>query len=90
MKHSEFTAAFRIADNDDTDLSGEDITVLDGYGKLGFKPVAVTLNQMAKLIRHQCRYMGRRPGGPKWDMEELNIMRDLLRKRVTILDAVPA
>ena len=57
MTTPEFKRAFAIATSE-ADLSNEDIGVFDGFGLRAFKPVVVSLRQLAKLIRWQALSMG--------------------------------
>lgn len=84
MTAAEFKNAFAIADNTSLDLSGEDISIFDGYGLPEFKPVVATLRQVARLMRWQAMYIATKPGESRWDAEELTSIRDLFRKRVTV------
>lgn len=84
MNAAEYKAAFAIADDTSIDLSGEDISIFDGYGLPDFKPVVATLRQVARLMRWQALYMMTKPGASRWDAEELTSIRNLFRKRVTV------
>ena len=53
MKLSQFSQAAKIAADLSIDLSDEDDSILFGCGLPGFKPVYVTLRQVAKFIRWQ-------------------------------------
>ena len=55
MTKDQLQRAVAIAESD-TDLSNErkQIDIFDGYGLEGFKPVHVTIKQVADLVRWQC------------------------------------
>ena len=74
MTKNEFSAAFKIAKSN-ADLSKIDDSILYGYGLPGFKPVFVTLEQIAKLIRYQTFTFA---GGI--DAQELNEVAQAARK----------
>ena len=57
MKRSDLQSAVSLAKTS-IDLSAEDISVFDGFGLREFRPVFVTLRQLAALVRWQCFYIG--------------------------------
>lgn len=57
MKKSEFSAAAALAFDYTKDLSNVDDAPLFGCGLSDFKPIFVTLEQVAKFIRWQCSYV---------------------------------
>ena len=79
MNAAEYKRAFDVAKSD-VDLSHVDDTILDGYGLPGFGPVVATVEQVAKTMRWQARYLN---GG--WDGEQLTEIREFFRKRVTVV-----
>jgi len=85
MSPLEWAGACRLAFDRDTDLSSVSDEPLHGCGLPGFKPVQVTMQQVAKLIRWQCCYIF----GPGHDAEALEETRRLLvtLRRATILDS---
>jgi len=84
VKASDFSRAFQIADSD-ADLTSESIDHFDGYGLPGFSCVA-TIRQLARLIRWQAGFIFTQARGPRFDMDELQSMRKLLARTVTIMD----
>ena len=80
MNLSQFKQACRIAMSD-VDLSNQDIDVFWGFGLPDFKQVFVTVAQVARLIRWQCRYMS---GG--WDSEALQEIQWYGRNRFAVID----
>ncbi len=79
MNAAEYKRAFEVA-NSDIDLSDVDDTILDGYGLPGFGPVVATVKQVAKVMRWQARYLN-----GEWDGEQLTEIKELFRKRVTVV-----
>lgn len=53
MKNSDFARALRLAQDLSQDLSQVDDSAIFGCGLPGFKPVFVTVKQVAKFIRWQ-------------------------------------
>jgi len=82
MLKAEFSQAYEMADNEKIELNNDNapIDIFDGFGLKDFQPVFVTIKQVARLIRWQCSYIF---GG--WDMEELNQIGNLGRKRFLII-----
>ena len=80
MTTKELTAAFIVAKNKYVDLTNEDIDIFYGFGLKDFKPVYVTINQVAKLIRWQA---GTFNGG--WDADAINEIGYFGRKRFLII-----
>jgi hypothetical protein len=52
LTKQEFSDALTLA-NSDAKLDG-DLSVFEGFGLEGFKPVYCTVEQVASLIRYQC------------------------------------
>ena len=87
MNKSEFAAAFELAHNHDIDWSQVDDTMMDGCALKEFRaPVHVTLLSVAKFIRWQCLYMFTKPGQPEWNVEELNEIASIARKKFTLIE----
>ena len=80
MTKREFAKAFEIAKNGKP-LSEDGQEILMGCGLLDFKPVHVTYEMVAKLIRWQCQYMF----GDGWDMEELDNIGYIAKKKFIII-----
>lgn len=78
MTTAEFKTAFSIA-NGPADLSAVDLAPFDGFGLPEFKPVTVTLSQVARLIRWQAAQLN-----GDWNSEMLNEVRDCGRRRFII------
>ena len=81
MNKNELSQAFDLA-RSKADLSQEDDSVFMGFGLPDFKPVYVTIGQVARLIRWQC---GQFNGG--WDSHNLQQIAFFGRKRFTIIGA---
>ena len=81
MKKMELEQAWTMANDESIDLSGESMVLFEGFGLPGFKPVYVTIKQLAKLIRWQCQYIN---GG--WDLEELNSITRFGKRHFMILN----
>jgi len=81
MNASDFKRVWAVATDDNIDLCGENINVFLGCGWPKFKPVCVTIKQVAKFLMWQAKYIG-----SGWDMELVNEVRDIGRKKFTILD----
>lgn len=79
MNNDDFKRAFALADSDEN-LSLEDIDIFHGCALPGFSPVVATIRQVARIIRWQAANMG---GG--WDAEELTSLRDIFRRKVTMV-----
>lgn len=84
MKKSEFSAAAALAFDPSKSLVDVDYSALYGCGLPSFKPIFVTLEQVAKFIRYQCTYLG---GGH--DAEELANCADIAREKFTLIQANP-
>ena len=81
MTKPELTKALAIAKSEkELNDSNASIDIFDGYGLSCFKPVHVTIDQVARLIRWQCAYIG---GG--WDAKELDNLCHLAKKRFLIV-----
>lgn len=85
MKAAEFKRVFALADSNE-DLSEVDDSILSGCGLREFIPVVATVRQCARLLRDFRSIFKDRSGGSQWDMEALNEMRDIYRRKVTLLD----
>jgi len=73
--------AFQIADNLDIDLTDVDIDIFWGCGLSDFKPVYVSLKQVAKHMRWQALQMN-----GEWDSHELNETNLIGKHKFLILD----
>ena len=80
MNKAEMAQALKIAKNPDNDLTGEDISLFDGYGLPGFVRIHVTLRQVARVIRWQAQRMD-----GTWDGEEINMIAHHGRRRFVII-----
>ena len=82
MTKPEFAKALKIAKDIDNqpDLTDTDIDIFSGFGLNGFKPVYVTLRQIARLIRYQALYWS-----GEWDSEALNEIGNLGKKRFIVI-----
>lgn len=74
-------AAFQIANNFDIDLTDVNDDILFGCGLSDFKPVYVTLKQVAKLMRWQALQLN-----GEWDSRELNEVNLIGKRKFLILD----
>lgn len=81
MRLAEFKRAFQIAKDKEIDINLSEIDVFSGFGLPDFKPVSVTINQIAGLIRWQAHCLD-----GSWNNEALEEIRNLGRKRFLILD----
>jgi hypothetical protein len=79
MTNEQFKEAVTLAKSD-TEIK-DDIDIFDGYGLNDFKPVFVTLRQVARLIRWQCATFA-----GTWDSKELQSIQRFGRKRFQIID----
>lgn len=79
MTTKEFKQAIQLAE-DKTDLSGFDIDCFDGCGLLDFKPIFVSIGQVARFIEYQARYLC---GG--WDQTELQYIANIARRKFQIV-----
>jgi hypothetical protein len=82
MNKHEAKAAFQIACSD-VDLSNVDNSVIFGYGLPGFIPVAVTLEMVAKEMRHHAMQLN-----GEWNSEALQEVINCGRRSFIILDLV--
>lgn len=80
MNKAEFQRAYALAVSD-TDLSGADDSLLDGFGLPDFEPVAVTVEAAARTIRWQCVMLN-----GQIDAEALNDCRTAFRRKVQIVN----
>lgn len=81
MTKEQFSAAWKIAQNKDVDLSEIDDSILHGCGLSDFVPVYTTLETVAKLLRWQCLYMF----GDGFDAQELDNMARIARKNFLVV-----
>jgi len=81
MTKQQFSAAWKIAQNKDVDLSSIDDSVLFGCGLNDFQPVYTTLETVAKLLRWQCCYMF----GDGFDAQELDNMAHIAKKKFLVI-----
>lgn len=82
MTKHEFNAAFKIANDFSIDLSNVDDSHLYGYGLPDFKPVHVTLEQVAKEIRWAAlQFNG------EWNGSVLDEVAKLARRNFIVLGA---
>jgi hypothetical protein len=79
MTNQEFKQAFKIAESDET-LTNEAADLFNGFGLNNFKPVFVTLRQVAELMRWQAKFLN-----GTWDMDALNEIGRLGRYRFKII-----
>jgi hypothetical protein len=81
MRLNELKRAMQLAeDYENVDLSKEDIEVFVGFGLSDFKPVYVTIRQVARLIRWQAQLWN-----GEWDSEALQEIANYGRKRFKII-----
>ena len=85
MKKSEFSAAAALAFDYSKSLEHVDDSALFGCGLSGFKPIFVTLEQVAKFIRWQCSFVNAKG----FDAEELANCADIAREKFTLIQANP-
>ena len=81
MTFKQQQAAFQIANNFDMDLSDVDVDIFWGCGLNDFKPVYVTLKQVARHMRWQALQMN-----GEWDSNELNEVNLIGKRKFLILD----
>jgi len=79
MNKKELSEAVKIAQSGE-DLSTSGIDCFFGFGLPDFKSLAVTIKQIARLIRWQCFMFN-----GEMDMEALNEIRDTGRKKFLIV-----
>lgn len=79
MNNAQLNAALKLAQSD-ADLSAHDESVFDGSQLAGFKPVFVTIPQVAKLLRSNVINFS---GGI--DSEELQRVADSGRHKFTVI-----
>jgi len=82
MTKQEFKRAFALAQSDVDLIEHVDLAVFDGCGLPDFQPVAVTTAQVAGLIRWQGQYIF----GGGFDMEAVNEVRQIGRRKFEIID----
>jgi hypothetical protein len=85
MKKAEFSAAAALAFDYSKDLSHVDDAPLFGCGLSDFKPIFVTLEQVAKFVRWQCSYVN----ASGHDAEGLAECADIAREKFTLIQAHP-
>jgi hypothetical protein len=78
MTRSQITEAMRLAESD-ADLSSVDDSLLAGCLIKGFKPVYVTIQVVARMLRDHIQFNG------QWDTEMINELVPALRKLVFIV-----
>jgi hypothetical protein len=88
MKKSEFASAAALAFDYSKDLAHVDDSALFGCGLPGFKPVFVTLEQVAKFVRWQCTFVNS-GGSAAFDAEELANCADIAREKFTLIQSAP-
>ena len=79
MTKKEFSQALRIAQSNEEDLP-KDLNIFDGFGLPDFKPVHVTIRDVAALLRWQGLYFD-----GVWDAEEINEVAQCGRRRFLIV-----
>lgn len=85
MKKSEFSAAAALAFDYSKELAHVDDSALFGCGLPGFKPIFVTLEQVAKFIRWQCSFVN----AVGHDADGLAECADIAREKFTLIQADP-
>jgi len=80
MNKPQLDEAMRIARDPNRDLLQVDLTTLEGYGLPGFKPVSVTIEMVAAMIRWQCIQLN-----GEIDAEEFDQLVNVFRHKVTII-----
>lgn len=81
MTLQQFRQSWKLAKDNQVDLSTEEQGHLFGFGLPEFKPVACTIRQVARLIRWQG---GMFNGG--WDMNMVDEVRQYGRKKFLIIE----
>ena len=80
MTLDQFRRAFvHATKNDGNDVSFNSLDIFDGYGFWDFKPVTVTVEDVAALIVWQARRFN-----GEWDHGQLNEIRDIGRRKFII------
>lgn len=81
MTKDQLQCAVEIAtSNEDLSTEMEQIDIFSGYGLSNFKPVTVTVKQLAALVRWQCAQFN---GGI--DAQALNEIAELGKKRFQVV-----
>lgn len=80
MTKPEFAKAFELAKSN-KELSDNGAELMMGCGLPDFKPVHVTLEMVAKLIRWQAQYIF----GDGWDMEEVDSLAHIAKKNFIVI-----
>ena len=83
MNKAEFQKAFEIAVSDQDPSAVED-DILHGCALPDFDPVTCTVECVAKMIRWQCIQLD-----GSVDENELDSLRNLFRRKVTVVSAQP-
>ncbi len=83
MTRKEAQAAYALANDPQQTFTAVDTGIFDGFGLPEFKPVHVTLRQVAALMRWQALQMN-----GEWDHTALTEVIELGRARFLILDTV--
>jgi hypothetical protein len=80
MNTAQFNKAFAMAGDTSIDLSHVDRTILSGCFLPEFQPTCCTIEQVARELR-DFRWIN----GKGWDMNEVNNMRQVGRRKFTIV-----
>jgi hypothetical protein len=81
MTRNQFASAVTLARDYSRDFSAIDDSSLFGCGLPGFKPVFVTVEQVAKFVRWQCAFIN----GNGFDGEALQECADIARAKFTLV-----
>ena len=81
MTRNQFASAVTLARDYSRDFSAIDDSPLFGCGLPGFKPVFVTLEQVAKFVRWQCAFIN----GNGFDGESLAECAGIARAKFTLV-----
>lgn len=82
MTRNQFASAVTLARDYSRDFSTVDDSPLYGCGLPDFKPVFVTVEQVAKFVRWQCAYIY---GASGFDSEALAECADIARTKFTLV-----
>ncbi len=80
MTKTQFAQCATVARNLEIDLSTEDLTPFDGCGLSGFKPIFVTVKQVARFIRWQSLCFN-----GEVDSKELQDCAEIARRSFTLI-----
>lgn len=82
MTRNQFATCVSLARDYSRDLSSVDDSAVFGCGLPNFKPVFVTVDQVAKFVRWQCGYIY---GGSGFDPVALAECADIARSKFTLV-----